>query len=498
MQLTDNEILLKKACEDSQMAFSRFAFKEIRGQKFIINQHHPIIARTLDRVISGEIKRLVINIPPGYTKTEMAVIHFIARGIAINPRARFIHMSYADNLVKLNSSAVLDTIRMPEYQKLWPMKLRRDTKSKGLWSTEHAGGMLASTMKGVVTGFRAGLMQSDQLFTGALIIDDPIKPSDAYSKNISEKVNAIFNNTLKSRLATPEVPVILIMQRLTEEDPSNFLLNGGTGEEWHHLLLPAEIGPEYTYPENKYTHSIPVEYDLPDGALWPMKATVEQLKEMRDAAPYDTSAQYDQVPTPLGGGIFKDWMWKYYNWEVPPPFEYRFTTADTALKDGEQNDYSVMMCFGVAENKLYLVDILRVKVNSDQIERIYLDFWTKHNYVTTTSGRLRLGYVEDKASGTQLIQGIQTNYSIPIEAVQRGTNKVTRAMDLVNFVSSGYVYLPEGAPFLSDFKNEMRVFSPVSTSHDDQVDAFMDGIEKGLGQIKNEARGFSMFSALRR
>ncbi len=124
--------------------------------------------------MGGEITRLIINIPPGFTKTQMCVVDFVARGLAINPRARFIHASYSEALVQENSLAIRDTVTSEDYQALWPLELRKDAKAKGLWKTREGGGILARPSGGSITGFRAGRMEPG--FSGALIIDDPLKP----------------------------------------------------------------------------------------------------------------------------------------------------------------------------------------------------------------------------------------------------------------------------------------------------------------------------------
>jgi len=233
--------MLKYLLPNSGLHFSRYFFKKREARKFMVNAHHHIVADTLQQVLDLKIKRLIINIPPGYTKTEEAVINFIARGLAINPQALFMHLSYSDDLALWNSTLVRDMVKSPEYQELFPMPIRNDVSSKKKWYTLQGGGMYATSAGGAVTGFRAGRMETG-VFTGALIIDDPIKPDDAYKEPVRNRINNRFMNTFKSRLALEsDTPIILIMQRVHEEDPSGFLLTGGTGEKWHHLMLPVDI-----------------------------------------------------------------------------------------------------------------------------------------------------------------------------------------------------------------------------------------------------------------
>ncbi|MEI7195051.1 DNA-packaging protein [Pectobacterium versatile] len=261
----------KIECEEEGMYFARYFFKQRTGGKMIVAPHHKIIQQTLDRVIDGEITRLVINVPPGYTKTELATINMMGRGLALNNRARFMHLSYSHNLALLNSSTTRSMVKSKAYQAMWPMTLRDDADSKAMWWTEHGGGVYASSAAGQVTGFRAGHMEPG--WQGALIIDDPVKPDDAYSETVRDGVNNRFNETIKSRLAVETTPMIVIMQRIHYQDLSGYLLRGGSGEMWYHLNLPVIIDNSQAYsalyPEN--THAIPIEHGLPDGWLWPFK-----------------------------------------------------------------------------------------------------------------------------------------------------------------------------------------------------------------------------------
>ena len=125
-----NKSILKQLCIDKHIVFTRYFFRHRENAKFIVNPHHQVMADTMDRVFRGEITRLIINVPPGYTKTEMAVLSFIARGLAYNPEAKFIHTSYADSLALQNSLTIRDIVLSQEYQKLWPLQLRKDNQSK--------------------------------------------------------------------------------------------------------------------------------------------------------------------------------------------------------------------------------------------------------------------------------------------------------------------------------------------------------------------------------
>lgn len=285
----------KIECEEDGLYFGRYFFKQRTGGKMIIAPHHRVIQETLDRVISGEINRLIINVPPGYTKTELATINMMGRGLALNKRARFMHLSYSHNLALLNSSTTRSMIKSKLYQAMWPMELRDDADSKAMWWNEFGGGVYASSAGGQVTGFRAGHMEPG--WQGALIIDDPVKPDDAYSDTVRGDINTRFNETIKSRLAIEDTPMILIMQRIHYHDLSGYLLRGGNGEKWHHLNLPVIIDNEQSYseqyPEN--THAIPIDHGLPNGWLWPFKHN-ESHRTALFSHRRTADAQYMQKP----------------------------------------------------------------------------------------------------------------------------------------------------------------------------------------------------------
>jgi len=481
IQLNDNQVL-KYVFEQSHLHFTRYYFKQREGIRLICNDHHQLIADALDQVIVGNIKRLIINIPPGYTKTELAVIFFMARGLAVNPKAKFMHLSYSDDLALLNSQMARDIVESSEFQELWPREIRVDTSAKKRWFTKQGGGVYATSSGGPVTGFRAGRMESG--FTGAFIVDDPIKPEDALSEATRNRINRRFNSTFKSRLAKEsETPIILIMQRVHEDDPSGFLLKGGTGEKWHHLLLPTPVpeGPVKDWYPKEYTHGIPIEYKLKAGPLWEYKHNEEELERMYKVDPYTASGQYGNVPAPLGGGMFKNKWWKH--WDILPlDIAVKRIYADTASKTSEIHDYSVFQCWGWSPTKgIFLIDQIRDKWEAPELRKAAIDFWNKHRFTPGKNPNfipVQVMKVEDKSSGIGLIQDIQKATNIPIEGISRNRDKVERAFSTIPHIAAGHVHLPMEAAWLSNYKDEFSKFTPLMThANDDQIDPTMDAIE---------------------
>ena len=482
--------ILKEYLRRDGNAFDRYFFKTRESAKWIANKHHELIDETLQKVLSGEITRLIINISPGYTKTEKAVINFISRGLALNPQAKFIHTSYSDDLALVNSQIIRDQISLPEFQELYPMAVREDVSAKKRWFTEQGGGMLAAASGGAITGFRAGRMRKGE-FTGAFIIDDPIKPDDAYSAAKRRRINNRFNNTIKSRLAVEDVPIIVIMQRLHEDDLCGFLLKGGSGDKWHHLILPALIEEEPEVYPSEYTHGIPIEHAYEPGAIWPFKHTTEQLLHLKASDPYTYASQYAQRPSPLGGGLFKAHWWKYYAIDpasagsdypaLPHDITFKWIYGDTAQKTAEHNDYTVFQCWGYSPSKgIFLLDQVRGKWAAPDLKAQLIAFWSKHKDATVLNNfkGARGVKIEDKSSGSSLIQDIAKSTFIPVEAVQKNTDKVFEAVGCIPQIAAGNVHIPVDAPWISDYLHEFAAFTPLMThAHDDQIDTTLMAIK---------------------
>lgn len=221
---------------------------------------------------------------------------------------------------------------------------------------------------------------------------------------------------------------------------------------------------------------VPPEVPL-EAPLWPFKHDLEELRVLSVGDPYTFSAQYQQNPSPPGGGMFKDRYWKYYE-VVPPDIHTIRIYGDTAQKTAEHNDFSVFQAWGKSPNGIYLLDQVRGKWEAPELESVLVEFWNKHKPTLYKRLGAQLVKIEDKSSGSSLIQSIKKNYMIPIEGIQRNTDKVFRAMGTVKYFASGYIYIPANAEWLHDYKDEFRKFTPLNThKHDDQIDPTMDAVE---------------------
>lgn len=489
--------LAKMLCEEDHMFFTRYFFKARQGMKFRVNWHHVYIADTLEKVITGEIKNVCITVPPGSSKTELAVISFMARGLAINPRSRFLHLSGSDSLASLNSATCREIIRSDEYQTLWPLKIADDANAKKRWNVlvndQPAGGVYATSLGGQITGFRAGHMALG--FQGAIIIDDPIKPEDAFSRPRLDAANRKLLTTVNSRKANPETPIIVIMQRIAESDPVGFIEKGNMDGDWTYIKIPAVLTKEFvkSLPQ-KYQDLINAEgQDLTERfSYWPYKEPLEQLLRMEKGEGQDQNggrisrhvfnSQYQQEPIALGGNMIKGEYFTRYT--VLPKIKYRKMFADTAQKTKERNDFSVFAEFGLGDDmKLYLIDMIRGKWEAPELQKRAAAFWAKAKAREAEHfGQIRKMQVEDKSSGTGLIQTMKLPpYNIPIEGIERTKDKLTRLMDVLPYIDLRIVCIPEAEWFTNDFISECESFSADdSHDHDDQVDCLIDAIDDML------------------
>jgi predicted phage terminase large subunit-like protein len=445
---------------DDLYFFSRYMFKLRRGYAWIRADHHAAICDALMRVFRGECKRLIINVPPRYSKTELAVVNFAAWAMGKAPDSEFIHTSYSGTLAANNSFQARELVQYDEYRHIFPdVEIRGDSNAKNEWRTTEGGVFYATGAMGTITGYGAGKHRPS--FGGAIIIDDPHKADEAKSNVKRKNVIEWFSTTLESRKNSKDTPIILIMQRLHQDDLAGWLLGGGNGETWEHIMLPA-LRDDGT-------------------ALWPEKHDVETLKRMEASNRFVFAGQYQQRPTAQGGNIMRgDWFQLY---DVPPRMKYRVIYADTAQKTAEHNDYSVFEEWGLGEDgKIYLLDLIRGKWEIPELERRAPSFWNKAKARdAVVTGQLRQMKIEDNASGTGLIQRMKLDHRIPVAGIKRTKDKYTRLTDVIGYIESGYVCLPRNAPFLSDFVGECEAFTADdSHPHDDQIDPMIDAINDML------------------
>ena len=453
--------------------FVPFAYQCLKGRdSFQPTPFDPVLNDALDRTFTGEITRLVINMPPRLGKTLRAVQAYVTRGYAINPESCFIHSSFSDELVQENSVAIRDIINSPDYQSLFPhVGFKEDTNAKGLWKTTRGGTFLAKPAGGTITGFGAGVL-GQKSFAGALIIDDPLKPSDALSDTRRDFINARWENTFRSRLNDVDVPVIVIMQRIHAEDFTNTVLNEGENR-WHHLVLPAFVDPDYEYKES----GIYLPHNLPAGSLWSERISDKQALARMD------DIQYSQEPTPAKGEVYeREWFRRFT--ELPENIKSWSIYCDTASKVKKYNDFSVFQLWAkTTDNHGYLVRQFREKVKVPFLLGKLEDFYRESLAI---SGEKRIPIsIEDKDSGVGLIQAMElevddNNKKYKVSAIQRKEGKYARAVKAAPHIKKGEIYIMVGAVGDGVITEATKFKADDSHKNDDQIDPMNDFINHEL------------------
>jgi hypothetical protein len=367
----------KYKCLESLLFSTRYFFKQHQKRKFVIGDHHRIICDALEKVLRGEIKRLIIEIAPRYGKTELAVKQFIAHGLALNPAAKFIHLSYSDTLALDNSEEVKDLVQEDFYQELFPeVQIKKDSFSKKKWYTTEGGGVYATSAAGQVTGFGAGQVDVEneeedfeeflagmiieqstehaifkkKKFGGAIIIDDSIKPEDADSDTQRERVNDRFDSTIRNRTNSRNTPIIVIQQRLHPRDLPGYLQEVEPGE-WTVISLPA------LYVNDKGELC----------ALWPFKHTVEELQKLKKINDVVFERQFQQNPKPKTGLMFPIQDLNFYDpgeVDLSDP-DFKYLAADPAGDGGD--DFAGGHSRLIAD-RIYITDILYNTQGTDHNE----------------------------------------------------------------------------------------------------------------------------------
>ena len=442
--------LIKSKCENSLLFFTRYIFKENTGIKFEVANFHIQLANTLEQVFNGDIKRLIINIPPRYGKTEIAVKMYISWCLAKNPKSKFIHLSYSDALALDNSSMTREYILSDSFQKIWQLQLKKDSQSRKKWYTTQGGGVYATASGGAITGFGAGN-------GGAIIIDDPLKPDDALSDVRRGFINNRYNTTIRSRVNDRDVPIIVIMQRLHEDDLSGYLIDGNSGEQWHHLKLSA--------------------IDVNNKPLWPSKHSFKELEAIRQADRYTFAGQYMQDPAPDEGGEWrKDWFNIINKAEMPNDIQWEMFIDGAYTKD-TRNDPTGIQISGKSNDNLYILKSIDKYLEMPELKSFIVSF------VKSCGVHINQILVEPKASGKSLVQLLrrETNYNVSeLKTDFVRFSKIERARASSPFIEGGRVYL------IKDGWNDaylQQVGTFPNAKHDEHIDVTAYAIERNL--IKN-------------
>lgn len=456
-------------CQRSMAYFVKRAWPHIIPDDLQWNWHIDAVCEHLEAVASGQINRLLINIPPGTSKSTLTGVMFPAWlwGPGRKPGNRYIGAAHEQGLAVRDNRMMRELVTSQWYQRLWPLKMTSDQNEK-LYFENEARGFRQACAVASMTGRRGHI----------IALDDPLSPEKAHSQAGRDTAIRVLSETIPTRLNDPATSaIIVIMQRLHEQDPSGYILSEGLGYE--HLCIPMEFEPARRCTTSiGWTDPRKEEGELLDAARFSAEVIDRDKRAMGS---YAWAGQMQQRPAPSGGGIFKDEWWRYL--DTPPPLEWRAIYADTAQKTKEANDYTVLQCWGKSrEGQAVLLDMVRGKFEAPELLERARAFWRKH-MAETGKGALRSFKIEDKVSGTGLIQTLRRE-GIPVTPIKRNIDKLTRAHDAAPFVEAGNVVLLRQVPHLSDMLSEASGFP--NAAHDDTLDPMMDAVTdmmNGSGQL---------------
>jgi predicted phage terminase large subunit-like protein len=445
---------------------------------------------------TGQITRLVINIPPRYMKSIATSIMWPTWvwGPVERPGTRWLFASYSQRAVTDNSLKRRAILESSWYREHWGhlVRFRRDQNEKRQYQNLRRGEMFSSGMTGTLG--KGG---------DFIVIDDPHDTAQARSRAEREAQIRFFDTTLSTRLNDKfRGVIVLVMQRLGVDDLSGHVLAMGG---WEHLKLSGEA-----HERTVIVFPLSGREVVRDAGtlLWPEREGHEQIAERKlMLGSRDYAGQYDQEPVPLGGAVFRSEWWRYYN-EAPASIRRVIISLDGAHKTKQQNDYSVFTIWGVLEMKAFLFYVWRGKAEFPELKRIataLIICWGPEALL-----------VEDASAGSSLIQEFKEPVQIddrittlalqfgykrtlekqiitpPIVPIQVDRDKLARAEAVTPMVERGDVLLPNPAaydvPWLPVYLNEFALFTGLNDPHDDQVDS--------TTQMLNYLRGQRSFTNL--
>ena len=450
-------LLRKKEASDSLYKFVKQAWHVVEpSTKYVDGWHIEAICNYLEACVKGEIRNLIVNIPPRHMKSLLVNVFFPAWVWANNPHKKFIFTSYGEDLAIRDSVQCRKLITSSWYQSNWQVELRKDQNQKG--SFENTNGGYRKSF-----GFGGGIVGEGGDF---ICIDDPLKPEDAQSDAIRGTVNSTFNNTISTRLNDPKTGVkILIMQRLHEDDLSGHLLAGK--EKWEHLCLPAE------YEGIRFNSSINFidPRKVMGELLWKDRFGIEEIQSMKNTlSELGIAGQLQQRPSTIAGNIFKKEWFK--NRVENTDIVARWISADTAQSVKANADpNSIIVGELRSDYRLFIREVSNKRLEFTDLQEEVERLAEKYKY------KLEGIIIESKSSGISLQQSIMRTSpewmrSLIVPYNPTG-DKIQRFYQSAVWCEKDCVLLPpplESYEWLYGFEKEL--FSVPNTKHDDQADSF--------------------------
>jgi predicted phage terminase large subunit-like protein len=444
------KLVLQALMRNSLDAFCQKTFHTVSpSDRYLSNWHLSAIANALEQCYRGNIKRLIITMPPRSLKSIFTSIAFPCWVLGLDPTKRIICASYSADLAQkfsLDSKAVMNS---DWYHETFP-HTRLDRVAAQDLITTRKGGRYATSNGGSLTGLGGDI----------IILDDPMKVQDGLSEAARKAAKQWYDGTLYTRLNNKaEGVIILVMQRLHVDDLVAHVLDK---EDWFHLNLPAIATEEQEFVLANGRHYVRHEGEV----LHPEREPLQILDNTKATiGSYNFSAQYQQQPVPIEGNLVKlSWFSQYECTPNPTEVTHIVQSWDTASKDTELSDYSVCSTWYVKNNDYYLVDIYREKLDYPALREAVVRQAEKYRPASIL--------IEDTGSGSALLQDYRNHQlrGIPYpKPITPKGDKVVRMSAASARIEAGHVHLPRNAPWLDEFKAEILAFP--HGRHDDQVDS---------------------------
>jgi predicted phage terminase large subunit-like protein len=465
-------VVLRALLATDFMAFIEYTFGVVRpGAPFKPNWHIEAIAHKLSQVASGEVKRLIITVPPRNLKSICASVALPAWFLGHYPSERVVAVSYSDQLAKVHANDFRRVVNDPLYQATFPsMRLERDTDRE--ITTTKRGRRYATSIEGTLTGLGGNLV----------VIDDPLKLGDAHSEAVRKRTLEWYRSTLVTRPDDKKAArIVVVMQRVHQDDLVGYLQEQGGFEV---LNLPAvaqvtasyDVGHGHTYVRQKGELLHP-DHE-PASVLLGLK---------KDMGPISFSAQYQQCPIPLGGNIIKrKWLTTYRDSDITRQDGDRTIMSwDIALSEQETGNYSAGVVLLRRKEIYFILEVLRGRYPFETLKHKILD--VKKRY-----GRGEL-LIEESPISLGLIQSIEEK-RINVTPYRPDRDKRARLIAQTDLFAGGSIRFPERAAWLEEFVAELLAFP--GGRYDDQVDALTQGLawgreDRGIGSGSSRGVGWN-------
>ena len=456
----------------SQVVGDNLSFWQYHSEFFVpenrlnlpLKDEHREICETLEAAVLGLLpqKLIAVTMPPrtGKTKTMESLAEWTWGN---GPTAQMILTAYTQPLVKESIAFIRRNLKEPWYLELFGDLLHGERDDH--LSTVAGGNLYAEGVYGSLIGRGAGLKEPGGGWIG---IDDPAKPHDVLSVKVAKKLQMWFENPLSMRRNSDQwCPIVIFTQRLGLTDLVEYV--------------------KKTYHEDTLVLKYPCFVDgvsrFPETWSFDRKAKLERTRIGR----FVLASVFQQDPVQLGGNLIPvDKFLRFAPGDRLMAWDDKIFTCDTAIKNGEENDWWVIQCWGRMGPKVYLLDQIRGQWTSPEFIRLATEFWVKHNALQRNSPVSRF-IIEEEGSGVGIIQGLNEG-GIPATGIRRIKDKAARVNDILPYIETGMVLLPrdddpEAAEWLPEYLAELGAFSQdMSHEHDDQVDPTADAIQEMLGQ----------------